>query len=286
LNVLFACIHHKRSLLFEEGVKKLVNEGFPIILQNTGNDNGFGNFGLAHPNIEFINNQIHTDYDTGLMNFKDILRARTWDIVHFIDNDLFITNMDYIKETLKDFAESDFGYASHLENGNGYDLSRYHFKGTMAEVFDQDFEPSSQPGGIKGKPQWENAAMMFKRSTWEKLNKEDFVNTPSYIRRMKYEGVKLGVKKVEERLTYTHASEGFIHIGNLFPYYVKLEDLGEWDFTSKIDRTRFGYFLYQKKRFNITYGGDVELHLSIISQAVDTNKCIAEWLELVKGYYG
>lgn len=282
MQIIFVCIYHKRSRLFEEGVK-LLTKDYPLLLQQTGFDKGFGGFGV--PNVEIVTQGDHINYDVGLQRFKDILQNRKWDIVHFIDNDLFITDMNYIKQTLKDFEDSDLGYASYLENGNNYDLSKYKFKGTIAEVTDQHFVSSIQPGGIKGVPQWENAMMMFKRDTWDKLDQMDFINTPAYIKKMTEMGIKLGVKKVEERLRYSHAGPGFIHIGNLMAYYYMLEnfDLGRLT-NSELDLSRMGYFFYQRRKFG-GYAWNIEQSLQAVASSLGEQKCIDAWLRLVKEYY-
>ena len=286
--VLFATLHHKRSRLFEEGLKLLLDEGFPIIVQNTGLDQGFGDFGLEHENIEFISRQDHVSYDEGLMRFKDILDNKEWDIVHFLDNDLFIRDMRYIKRTLEHFEESDLGFASYVENGNNYDLHQYDFKGkTIAEVTDQTF-PAQEPWPFyKGNPQWENAAMMFKRDVWNQLRREDFQCTPYYIKRMVDLGVKLGVKKIQERLKYTHAGPGFIHIGNLMKYYYMIESFDFHDISpeSAIDLSRIGYFIYQKEKFG-DYSPEIERNFAAVVHGMGgREKCLQEWGRLVDGYY-
>lgn len=213
MKVLFVSIKHRESPLFDKGIELLEADGFPVYILDNKNDN----------------------YDNGVVTLSDVLHFMKWDIVHFIDNDCFITDTKYIKQTLKDFEESDLGWASYFENGWGNDYSNYDFKGkTIAEVTDQEF--------IKEypfmKPSWENAMMMFKREAWDAIT--DYSDLQKWFPELIQKGFKVGVKKVEPRLKYTHKGEGFVHIGNLFPYFYKMENRHKIQI-DEITKPRIGY---------------------------------------------
>lgn len=213
MKTLFVSINHRPSKLFDEGIELLKQDGFEVLVFPNQNDN----------------------YDNGVVKLSELLRLMDWDILHYIDNDCFITDTKYIKQTLKDFEESDLGFASYFENGYGNDYKQYDFKGkTIAEV------PVLQL--IKEypfmKPSWENAMMMFKRDAWNKVT--DWSDMQKYLPELYTKGVKLGVKAVEPRLKYTHKGDGFVHIGNLFPYYYKMEN-GEKIEIDEISKLRIGY---------------------------------------------
>ncbi len=212
MKVLFVSIKHRESPLFDKGIE-LLKKDFPVFILDNRDDN----------------------YDNGVVKLADVVRTMDWDILHFVDNDCFITDTKYIKQTLKDFEESDLGWASYFENGWGNDYHEYDFNGkTLAEVdnqlFIQDYPFM--------KPSWENAMMMFKREAFNKVT--DWSDLQKFLPEMHRKGVKLGVKKVEPRLKYTHKGDGFVHIGNLFPYFYKMES-GEKIEIDEITMPRIGY---------------------------------------------
>ena len=213
MTVLFVSIKHRKLPLFEQGIELLRSEGFNVLDLENENDN----------------------YDNGVVKLSQVVRSMEWDILHFIDNDCFITDTKYIKQTLKDFEESDLGWVSYFENGYGNDCNKYEYKGTIAEVTDQKFikdYPFMQPS-------WENAMMMFKREAWELIT--DYSDLQKWFPEMISKGVRVGVKKIEPRLKYSHKGDGFIHIGNLLPYSYKI-DKGEQIEINEITKPRIGYF--------------------------------------------
>lgn len=254
MKILFVSIKHRESKLFDEGIE-LIKADFPVFILDNQNDN----------------------YDNGVIKLANIIKTQEWDIVHFVDNDCFITDTKYIKQTLKDFEESDFGFAAYFENGFDNDYTKYDFKGkTIAEVTDQKFiehYPFMSPS-------WENAMMMFKREAFDKVT--DWSDMNKYIPELHQKGVKFGVKKVEARLKYTHAGEGFIHIGNLMKYYYMFESgniLARPEF--EIDAARVGYFLYQRLKFGEDiYTSQMNYYLNQFGE----NELRA-FKTLVKGYY-
>lgn len=211
--VLFVSIKHREIKLFEDGIELLRKDGFPVFILNNEYDN----------------------YDNGVVKLGELLRTMDWDILHFVDNDCFITDTTYIKQTLKDFEESDLGWVSYFENGYGNDYTKYDFKGTIAEVTDQKF--------IKEypymTPSWENAMMMFKREAWDSIT--DYSDLQKWFPELIEKRFRVGVKKVEPRLKFTHKGEGFVHIGNLLPYFYKIEK-GEEIEVDEITKPRIGYF--------------------------------------------
>lgn len=209
--VLFTSVKHRESPLFDKGIE-LIKKDFPVFILDNKNDN----------------------YDNGVVRLGEILRGMDWDILHFIDNDCFITDTTYIKQTLKDFEESDLGWASYFENGWGNDFTKYKFNGTIAEVTDQEFI-NEYPFM---KPSWENAMMMFKREAWNAIT--DYSDLKIWCTELVNKGFKIGVKKVEPRLKYTHKGDGFVHIGNLFPYFYKMDN-GEEIEINEITKPRIGY---------------------------------------------
>jgi hypothetical protein len=269
---IFVSLHHKRSLLFEEGIKLLLKD-YPVVIQNTGYDRGFGEFGLKDQ-VEYIDSG-NISYDAGLVNFKSIL-SFDWDVVHFIDNDLFITDTKYIKDVLNYFISSDFGYCSYFENGS--DDSEY--TGLISEVKNQTFLPADIFPGFYPKPHWENASMMFKREAWDKLSTADLSHGRLLIKAMVDKGIKMGVKKRKSVYPYSHYGEGWFHMGALMSYYYKVEDMNlDLDPNSKIDQERIGYFLYQRERFG-DYAPHIMTNLRYITELMGEEKCLKAFKDL------
>lgn len=213
MKTLFVSINHRPSKLFDDGIELLKQDGFEALVFPNQNDN----------------------YDNGVAKLSELLKLMDWDILHYVDNDCFITDTKYIKQTLKDFKESDIGFASYFENGWGNDYTKYDFKGTtIAEVTDQSWL-TEYPFM---KPSWENAMMMFKREAFDLVT--DWSDMNKYLPELDVKGVKFGVKKVEPRLKYSHKGEGFIHVGNLFPYMQRMEN-GEQIEIDEISKPRIGY---------------------------------------------
>lgn len=212
MKTLFVSVQHRPSPLFEKGMEIVKREFEVFILQNP-----------------------HDNYDNGVVRLSELIRFVDWDIVHFVDNDCFISSMDYIRQTVKDFGESDLGFASYFENGWGNDYTKYPFKGkTIAEVTDQTWL-TEYPFM---KPSWENAMMMFKREAWDKVT--DWSDMNKYLPELDRKGVKFGVMKVEPRLKYSHKGDGFFHVGNLMHYYYKMEN-NEPIEIDEVSKPRIGY---------------------------------------------
>lgn len=289
MRVIFVTIHHRKSLLFEKGLE-LILKDFPVLIYETGVDKGFGVFGLKN-NVRYVESNDTMSYDQGLMNLKDVLTG-DWDILHFLDNDCFITDTKYIKQTIEDFAKSDLGFCSYFERG--YEPDKYKFEGTIAEVTDQKFEHFDYYPGYKPNPHWENAMMMFKREAWNKLTKEDLSYGMINIKAMFDKGIKMGVKKREMRGFYSHCGEGWFHVGNLMAYYYMMEslDISKLNPNSDIDLARIGYFVSQHKRFDEStgivdsiYSSNIQSNLKIITNIMGGgDRCLKAWRELTKGY--
>jgi len=212
MQVIFVSIKHRELPLFDKGMELLKEAGFSTFIYDNRDDN----------------------YDNGVVKLAEILKMMEWDIVHFVDNDCFITDTKYIKQTLKDFEESDLGWASYFENGWKNDYTYYTFKGTLAEVTNQKFI-DEYPFMV---PSWENAMMMFKREAFDKVT--DWSDLQKFLPEMHEKGVNLGVKQVEPRLKYSHKGDGFFHVGNLMGYIYKMENNEKIEI-DEISKPRIGY---------------------------------------------
>ena len=250
MKTILVTLYHRRNVLYEEGVSKFLDAGYPLYLYETVDNNSFGTFGIIHDNVIHIEAQPGS-FDNGMVDLKDQLSKYEWDTVVFLDSDIFFEDITYAEKLITEFNESDYGFCSYLENAYVYD-SKFEFNGLIAEVRHQSFEPVDQPPyTFKPSPHYENAFMLLKRTVWNRMKKENFINTREIIRAIYDLRTKIGVHKREARLTYSHKGDGWFHIGNLTQYYNILDrgDLHLLNLESEVDKARIGFFHYQRHRY-------------------------------------
>lgn len=284
--VIVAGLHHRRSLLYEDGIELLLGENYSLIVQNTGGGAvGFGRLGVSHPRLKFHDDNVHTSYDAGMVRFKDILGSYEWDVVVFIDNDLFFTDLSRLKELIRDFIEGGYDYCSYFVHPGYY--GSYVFENSIAEVWDQCFEPSHEYPFFYPNPYWENALMLMGRGVWERLSKEDFSHGYLMLKGLLRTKAKMGAHKVNHRHVFTHYGDGWFHVGNLMVYYYRVEagDAGGLDPDSMLDKSRLGYFVSQRERYGSSiYTDAINRNLDRLYLAIGGEQAALEaWQELVKG---
>lgn len=249
MKTIIVTLYHRRNILYEEGIHKFLNAGYPLYLYETVDENGFGSFGLIHDNITRIEAQPGS-FDNGMVDLKEKLDHIEWDTVVFLDSDIFFDDITHAEKLIKEFNESDYGFCSYLENAYSYD--QYVFNGTIAEVKNQKFPFVDQPPySFKPDPHYENAFMLFKKDVWNRLRKENFINTREIVKAVVNTNTRIGIHFREARLTYSHKGEGWFHIGNLTQYYNILDraDFHLLHPDSEIDKARIGFFVYQRNRY-------------------------------------
>ena len=283
MNTILVTLYHRRNVLYEEGIFKFLEAGYPLYLYETVDDNSFGSFGLFHPRVIHIEAQPGS-FDNGMVDLKDKLSAYNWDTVVFLDSDISFDDITHAEAIINQFNNSDYGFCSYLENAYPYD-SRYKFDGEIAEVRHQSFEPVDQPPyTFKPDPHYENAFMMIKRNVWDRMKKEDFINTRQIIKAVVDTHAKIGVHHREARLTYSHKGKGWFHMGNLTQYY-NLLDKGEIHLLktdSEIDKARIGFFAFQRECFGKEiYSEYVNLYLDkAIELFGGKDSVLDSWYEL------
>ncbi len=250
VKTILVTLYHRRSLLYEEGISKFLDAGYSLYLYETVDNNTFGTFGIVHDNVIHLEAELGS-FDNGMVDLKDKLSKYDWDTVVFLDSDIFFDDITYAEKLIKQFNESDYDFVSYLENAYVYD-SKFQFDGLIAEVRHQGFEPVDQlPYTFKPNPHYENAFMLIKRKVWNRLKKENFINTREIVRAVYDSHAKIGVHKREARLTYSHKGDGWFHVGNLTQYYNILDkgDIHLLNLVSEVDKARIGYFAYQRNRY-------------------------------------
>ena len=285
MKTILVTLYHRRNVLYEEGISKFLEAGYPLYLYETIDQNSFGNFGIVHDNVVHLE-AIQGSYDAAMMDLKNKLDHLEWNTVVFLDSDIFFDDITYAEKLVKQFNESDYGFCSYFENVFVYD-SKYVFDGLIAEVKNQTFEAVNQPPyNFKPVPHYENAFMFIKRNTWNKLIPGHFTNTRELIRGIMEAKTKIGVHEREARLTYSHKGEGWFHIGNLTQYYNILDggELHRLDSKSEIDKARIGFFVFQRERYGKEiYSEFVNLYLNNAAKLFGGEKeVLASWNRLYK----
>ena len=143
MKTILVTLYHRRSLMYEEGISKFLEAGYPLYLYETIDQNSYGTFGLVHDNVIHLEAQPGS-FDSGMVDLKGKLDKYDWDTVVFLDSDTFFEDITYAEKLIKEFNESDFDFCSYLENAYVYD-SKFEFNGLIAEVRHQSFEPVDQP---------------------------------------------------------------------------------------------------------------------------------------------
>lgn len=285
MKTILVTLYHRRNVLYEEGISKFLEAGYSLYLYESVDNNSFGTFGIINDNVIHME-AILGSFDDGMVDLKDKLSKYEWDTVVFLDSDISFEDITYAEELIKQFNESDFGFCSYLENAYVYD-SKYVFNGLIAEVKNQSFEPADQPPyTFKPNPHYENAFMLIKRKVWNRLKKENFINTRELVRAICATRVKIGVHKRESRLTFSHKGEGWFHMGNLTQYYNILDrgDLHLLNLVSEVDKARIGFFIFQRNRYGEKiYSEFVNLYLTQAAKLFGGEEVVLEaWNNLYK----
>ena len=283
MKTLFVTIHHRRSLFYEEGMKKLLDDLGPreaiLLLDTSGGDKGFGKCAL---DVEIIQAGGPCSYDNGMVMIKDIISSRKWDQVVFLDNDLFLSGTKHLRSVLRDFEAGGYHYSSYFENG--FDDTTYFLDGTIAEVTNQKFLPVEEYPGFKPDPHWENAFMIFNRHIYDLLNKTALSHGRLCIRALSDLKAKMGVRRRTCRYTYSHFGDEWFHMGALMSWYYKLED-GNINMTySAVDLSRLAYFWIQSRIFGRgIYSDNVYQTLKMMVEIAGEERLLGQWRSLVTG---
>jgi len=256
MKTIIASCHHRSVRYHDEGLKFLKDAGYEMVLQDT--------FGRS--------------YDYGMMNFKRILPQ--FDIVVFIDNDLFLYGLNYFNQLLEDFKNGDYGFCSYLVSDADW---HYKLEGTIAPITDQAFKDTSDIYKFRPEPHWENAYMMIRRDVWDKLTMEDLRDSRNMVKEIYETGTKMGAHKAGYKWAYSHYGPEWFHVGCLMRYFYYLEqtDFGHISYDSDIDASRIGFFLSQRNDFgSAIYSDDINRSLGILTQQKGEQFFINKWKEL------
>lgn len=274
--------HHKRSLFFEESMRRLADHGYTnIIIQDTGSES----WGAYQGPKSLYYRSGSIPYDAGVVNFKNRilpLVSKPWSRILMIDNDCFISDPTVVDKYIEDFENGTYDFSCHHVSASDYD--GYEFgDSSIAPVENQAFKPADIYPGFCPVPHWENAYLLINRGTWEALSSDDVSHGRKWIKAMATNRVRFGAHAANYRLTYSHFGEGWFHVGSLFAYHYRLEHANpQFHSDSELDLSRLGYFMHEHARNGTTYPAVVEQNLERFSDETLIKACEA-WERLTEG---
>jgi len=272
--VLVISNHHRRSLYFEDTMKRIYDGGYKdIIIQETGSRR-WGDY--KGPCQQYLNaNSI--PYDQGMINFKQHLKYTLthYDTILLVDNDCFISDTNHLNQYIQDFRDGGYDFACHHVSASCY-TDEYKFQGCIAPVPKQEILPATVYPFFVPEPHWENAYLLIKTDMWNKLTLDDVSHGRKYIKALVREGAKLGAHRANYRSGFTHYGDEWFHVGNLMAFYYRLEKGQPFNEDSELEMSRLGYFFKMEEQ----YPGSVLSKLSNYNQLKD--KAIVAWERLVK----
>lgn len=282
-NVLVISNHHRRSLFFEESMQKLWDAGFNRMwIQDTGAER-WGPY-LGPKSFYWRSGNI--PYDRGVQNFKRQITG-DYDTILMIDNDCFISDVEVIKQYIKDFEDGGYDFAAHHVSKDCYD--GYEFgDSTICEVTNQTFEPADIYPGFCPVPHWENAYLLIKKTLWDSLTEDEVGHGRKWLKAIHERKAKMGAHYADYRLTYSHHGPGWFHVGNLFAYYNRLEEqVPRFVLDSELDMSRLGYFYAQRNTYGRgaypegpgIYPDGIEAKLDLIQDDI-ADKALLAWKRL------
>jgi hypothetical protein len=252
-----------------------------VVIQETGAHSIWGDFGVKTENVFYMDNDTQITYDMSMVNFKNKLLDFDWDVVVFLDNDLYLSGLSYFNKTLIDFEKGKFDFCSYFENTSD---KVYQTDTTIAEVKDQTFIDVPEYPKFKPVPHWENAYMYLTRELYQKLSHESLSNSRLMIKAIYDSEAKMGSKKRTCRSGYSHFGQEWFHVGNLMKYYYALEtaDMTKVNRESEIDIARIGYFIAHDEKYPNSFPGYLKQSYMGFAHWMGMEKVKKVWKEYIK----
>ena len=192
-------------------------------------------------------------YDGGMMNFKAITDHHkndlNYDCLYFIDNDLFLTNVDELQGYIDEFREGDYDLVCHLVSKKQQDDYSFEDGRVISHVPEIDFVHGDVVPAPT--PHWQTTHWLMSRRLWDALQ----VDEVGHHRKLVYAAHKLGAKFGSHYANYrdklTAWGEEWFHIGNLMLYYYHVENasIHRCRTDKPSDMFRIGYFAAQTRAY-------------------------------------
>lgn len=250
--VLVISTHYKRSGFFETTVRRLLNDGFFVAVLDTGNGSFGGRFSVSvmrHKNL-FTFSTNPTSYDGSMIEWKTKFLPMFQpppDYIVYIDNDLYLSGTEELKQYLTEFVSKDIDFASHLVREDV--RRRYSFAPgeQIALVDNMVIHPGEIP---TPEPHFESSYMIIKHSLWEQLSTEDVGHMRKFITSISNHNAKIGAHYADYLWNYSAWGREWFHVGDIMNRYGQLDGSQPFRHTgSEYDLFRVGYFAAHEKYY-------------------------------------
>lgn len=277
--IIIASNYHRHMPFFDDSAHRLYDAGFKrMVIQRTGS---LALCQYTGPGEVFSSG--HIPYDSGMINFRNVLKSNDYDAILFADNDCFIQDADYIKEYVRQFLEGGYDFVCHLVSPEPYKTMDFS-NGKIIAPFDMEILPSDMPPWMVPNPHMENALLLISRRMYEQLSTDDVSHGRKWIKAVKDKGGKFGSHICQHRMTYTHIgiNNSWFHLGNYFQYSSHIENktYARFNPESELDLSRVGYLVAQKTHYGINYTTNQD---AAISHMGGEQKCLDAWNRLTEG---
>jgi hypothetical protein len=248
-NLLFS-IYHRPNMFYEDSLHRLLDAGFQIIVLNTGVSSFYPDLKLRHPRLVYIKTS-PTSYDGGMMELHRagvLNQFGAKNIVH-IDNDLFLSGTNEIKEYLEEFEVGQFDFAGHLVSQAVCNQYNYGSR-QLALVDNLQITTPSNPDDIPTPiPHWETSFMILKLSLWNDLTTAEVGHMRRFVVGMATRKARMASHRATYRWDYSAWGQEWFHLGHIMEKYYRLENNTpfSYDPTGSFDKFRIGWFLYHDK---------------------------------------
>lgn len=224
-----------------------------------------------------------------MLRLKDEVekRVHNYDYIFLIDNDAFIYDVGSVKRLLGETILRNLDVATHLvEPERSRDLHDSE-KATslVVPIPDQKAETCEAYPGVIPNPHLENSFTVIRTSLWRKLPRDTFGHSRKWYCRMVNEGASFGSHRTEYRLKYSHAGEGWFHLGNLMAYMYAIENK-QWEkfhADSEMDMARLGFLITCNQRYVDHWPAEFQHSITAAVHKCGKDKALEAWDRLTKG---
>lgn len=286
--IIFACCHIKRSLFFEESMKKLWDAGFHRIwIQQTGTDT----FGPYQGPCEYYWPAPHAGpclWETGLKCFhKNTDQREDWEYLFLCDFDLFFLDTKELIQFINETIEGSYDHVSRFKDRN--DQSKYDFKNKLITHVP---EIIIHPGDVEHDwpsptPHFATGYEIFSKSLWNSYTDYDLGDGRRMYREAVLRGFKMGVQYSNYGSGEQCWGDEWFHVSNLTAFYHMVDGSQRIDVVA--DRQdhlfRIGFFAAQEEYYGPDiYSNQIKNNLSQIYQLMGgKDKCLAAWHKEIEG---
>lgn len=281
-DILILCCHVKRSLFFEDSMKRLWNNGFKRIwIQQTGTDN-FGPY--SGPNEYYFRaSHIPALWDQHcLVGFHNKTKKEqtNFKYIFLVDFDLFMSGTKEFKECLEEISKGEYDHVSRFKipsNQNNYDFK----DGVIATVSNIQIKPgNTEHDWPELNPHFATGFEFFSKRLWDSFTTYELGDGRRMYRAAIQKGFKMGAHKTNFGVEERFWNNELFHVSNLTYYYNKIGtgDVSSLKTDNKLDVFKMGYFAAQERYYGNVYPQNIARTLEQAYQQLGgKQRCLDEW---------